>query len=194
MKEDRMRTTLTFFHLVFLFSLMAVGAGCASPAHKDGTVSRGENVAILDEINAARTWFHAKKVRPIWVKQLEHDQTVKTLEGIETVKAGDYLCRGEAGDIWPQKAKSLESKYTKTQETDAEGWSKYVPRPDAQGVLAAQVAHAFQVHAKWGVLTGKPGDYIVKNYADRDVAYPTDVWIVDRALFKATYQAVGENP
>ena len=60
--------------------------------------------------------------------------------------------------------------------------------------MAAQVQHAFTVHAKWGVLSAKSGDYIVKNFIDRDVAYPDDVWIVDQKLFQATYQAVGKIP
>lgn len=40
---------------------------------------------------------------------------------------------------------------------------------------------------------GKAGDYLVKNYTDRDVAYPPDVWIVDQTLFKATYQTVAKK-
>src|SRR5207253_896299 len=116
-----------------------------------------------------QSWFHAKKVRPIWVRQLDKEETVKTIEGNEQVPAGHFLCRGEAGDIWPQTAKSLHEKYQPAQEVSADGWHKYIPRPDNQGVLAAKVPHAFVVHAKWGMLSGKAGDYVVKNFADRDV-------------------------
>jgi hypothetical protein len=38
--------------------------------------------------------------------------------------------------------------------------------------MAAQVPHGFTVHARWGVLSGKEGDFVVKNFTDRDVAYP----------------------
>jgi hypothetical protein len=134
--------------------------------------------------------FHAKKVRPIWAKKFDKDGTVKTIEGTEEVKAGDYLCRGEAGDVWPQTAKSLDAKYEKAGDVDAEGWCKYVPRPDNQGVMAAQVPHPFTVHAQWGVLAGKAGDYLIKNFSDRDVSYPDDLWLVDQNLFLATYQKV----
>ena len=157
-------------------------------------MSPSTNAKILDEVNAAKSWFHAKKIRPIWAKQIDKDQSVKTNEGIETAKAGDFLCRGEAGDIWPQSAKNLEAKYQKTDEVDADGWQKHVPRPDNQGVMAAQISHPFEVHATWGVLSGKAGDYIVKNFGDREIAHPTDVWIVDQAVFQATYQAVKTNP
>ncbi len=151
------------------------------------------NSQILNEIDQAKAWFHAKKVRPIWAKPAESDQVVTTLEGEEKVAAGEFLCRGEAGDVWPQKAESLNSKYEPTSERNADGWRKYVPRPDAKGVMAAKVEHPFRVRASWGELSGKAGDYIVKNYDDRDDADPEDVWIVDNALFRATYQSVDDS-
>ena len=152
--------------------------------------SANPNQAILDEVNAAKLWRHAKKTRPIWARLLEKPERVPTLEGEEDVPAGQYLCRGEAGDIWPQAAERLNAKYVATDEVSADGWKKFVPHPDNQGVLAAPIAHAFRLQAKWGVLSGKPGDLLVKNYEDRDVPYPADVWIVDQSLFRATYESV----
>ena len=149
------------------------------------------NARLLEEINQSQAWFHAKKTRPIWARKLEQDGTVETLEGKETARAGDYLCRGEAGDVWPQSAQSLEAKYVPTDTVDDRGWTKYEPRPDAEGVLAAQVGHPFAVEAKWGKLAGKTGDYVVKNFRDKDTAYPQDVWVVDQRLFRATYEPVG---
>jgi len=69
-------------------------------------------------------------------------------------------------------------------------WGRYAPRPDAEGVMAAQVTHPFRVEAMWGTLSGKVGVYVAKNFRDRDVAYPEDVWIVDQELFRATYEPV----
>jgi hypothetical protein len=178
-------------HFLILLGVICIGvAGCAS-RREEKVPSASPNAEILDQINQAQSWFHAKKCRPIWARQLDKDRTVKTIEGTEQVRAGDFLCRGEAGDVWPQTAKSLNEKYQKTEAVDPEGWCKYVPSLDNEGVMAAQVPHPFTVHARWGVLSGKPGDYIVKNFADRDVSYPDDVWIVDQALFHATYKAVG---
>jgi hypothetical protein len=189
-KESRGKTDLIKVLLPLVFLLMLTASGCGRRQENDKSGSKPPNADILDEVNRAQTWFHAKKIRPIWARVIEADQSVKTIEGAEKVKVGDYLCRGEAGDIWPQTAKSLDEKYQKTAEIDAEGWHKYIPRPDNQGVMATQVQHAFAVRAKWGLLSGKVGDYIVKNFSDRDVAYPDDVWIVDQKLFHATYQAV----
>jgi hypothetical protein len=39
-------------------------------------------------------------------------------------------------------------------------------------------------------LSGKAGDFLVKDYEDRDNDNPVDVWIVDMALFEATYERV----
>lgn len=152
--------------------------------------SESPNKLLLTEANQAGKWFHAKKTRPIWAKRLESAQTVKTLEGEEEVSAGHYLCRGEAGDIWPQDEKDLNKRYAATDEVDAEGWRKYKPNPDAQGVMAMPIDHPFEVHAKWGKLSGKKGDFLVKNFSDRETAYPEDVWIVDQTLFAQTYEVL----
>jgi hypothetical protein len=173
-------------HLCFiLFCAAAVGCGAAKQLENNVPTP---NRALLQEVNAGKLWFHARKTRPIWVRRLEHPETVKTLEGEEQVPAGNYLCRGEAGDLWPQKEERLTAKYELTDQVDDEGWQKCLPKPDAAGVMAAQVPHAFQVQAKWGMLSGKPGDFIVKNYEDRGADNPEDVWIVDQGLFQATYE------
>ena len=148
------------------------------------------NHDLLTAVNDANGWFHAKKTRPIWVRPVATSTEVETLEGTESVEPGDVICRGEIGELWPQAIESLMSKYEPTDEFDEKGWQKYTPNPDANGVMASVVNEPFQVHATWGVLQGKSGDFIVKNYSDRDVANPQDVWIVDRALFEATYQRI----
>ena len=153
-------------------------------------MSDSPNAKLLDEVNSSNSWFHAKKTNSLWARRLQEDTTVETLEGREAARSGEYLCRGEAGDIWPQRAENLETKYTATEMVDAEGWRKYVPRPDAEGVLAAEVDHAFTIESSWGILRGKPHDYVVKHYRDQGVPYPEDVWIVDRGRFQATYQRV----
>lgn len=148
------------------------------------------NQTLLDEVNAAGKWFHAKKTRPIWAQEITVAKTVTTLEGEETVEPGHFLCRGEAGDIWPQKKEDLEKKYVATEEESPDGWRKYLPRPDAAGVMAAAVDHPFVVHAKWGKLKGKAGDFLIKNFADKGTDFPADVWLVDQKLFGETYERV----
>ncbi|MFO1002342.1 MAG: PGDYG domain-containing protein [Planctomycetaceae bacterium] len=115
---------------------------------------------------------------------------MKTLEGEEQVEAGHYLCRGEEGDIWPQTEKDLTRRYQAVDEVDADGWRKYQPNPDAEGAMAMQIHHPFSVKTSWGTLSGKPGDYLLKNWHDRDTAHPEDVLIVDQTLFQQTYESV----
>jgi hypothetical protein len=152
------------------------------------------NATLLDEVDRSGMWFHAKKTRPIWARTVDVDQDVQTLEGTVRVTAGNLLCRGFGDEVWPQKPTEVDKKYTPTDEVDAVGWRKYVPRPDAEGVMAAQVNHPFAVTAPWGRLTGKAGDFVLKNFRDRDVAYPDDVWIVDQTLFRQTYEQVSAKP
>jgi hypothetical protein len=183
------------FHAVSLASLVTalLFTACGNPGAappQQLKMATNPNQQILDELNTSPNWFHAKKTRPIWARTIEQDQKVTTLEGEETVKAGHILCRGEAGDIWPQTAEQLAKRYKPTEEIDAEGWLKHLPNPDAQGVMAIQVGHQFEVQASWGKLSGKQGDYLLKNFQDRDTPYPDDVWIVDQKLFAATYERV----
>ncbi len=166
-------------------------SGCCHPAQpRKANAPVSPNQALLDEVGAGRGWFHAKKTRPIRALKLTRDQTVETLEGKVTAKAGDFLCRGEAGELWPVTEAMLTARYTPTEIVDTDGWRKYAPRLDAEGGMAAQVPHAFTVTATWGRLSGKAGDYVLKNFCDREVAYPQDVWVVDQSLFRATYEAV----
>ena len=126
------------------------------------------NRNILDEVNAAQMWFHAKKVRPIWVKKVQGQQTIEMLEGTTIARVGDYLCRGEVGEIWPQKA-TLNKKYSPTNDIDAD-WLKYLPQPDGNGVMASRINHSFQVRSTWGQLMGQPGDFLVKHFDDKTVS------------------------
>lgn len=176
-----------------LFLTMAV-TGCRQPPAPQAPVAESANQSLLDEANAVGKWFHAKKTRPIWAKRLDAEQVVQTLEGEERVAAGHYLCKGEAGDLWPQTEQTLQERYVATDEVNAEGWRKYQPHPDAQGVLVTPIEHPFEVQATWGRLTGKPGDFLVKKYQDRETTYPADVWIVDQTLFRQTYEPVTTSP
>jgi hypothetical protein len=186
-----MRSGVGLTSLLFPFVVAAL-TGCGRAGQpKQGApdvAANSPNRKLLDEVNQAQTWLHAKKTRPIWARRLEAAQMVKTLEGEEQVAAGHFLCKGEAGDIWPQTEKDLLKRYIATDELADDGWRKYQPNPDAQGVLAAPIDHAFEVQASWGKLSGKRGDFLVKNFTDRDTPYPADIWIVDQTLFRQTYE------
>jgi len=148
------------------------------------------NQALLDQVNAAQSWRLVRKTRPVWARVLTEDRTVATREGPVQAKAGDVLCRGEAGDEWPQSAAAFAKRYVATEVVDAAGWRKHEPKPDAEGALAARIGEPFSVVAPWGTLTGKAGDFLLKHAADREAACPEDVWVVDAGIFAATYEEV----
>lgn len=178
--------------MVFFASVFPV-VGCDKEVAVESVSSVSSlNKSLLDQANDLGGWFHAKKTRPIWAKKLQQAQTVKTIEGEEKVEAGHFLCRGEAGDIWPQTEKDLLKRYVKMEEVTSDGWTKCTPNPDANGVMAIQINHPFEVHASWGLLKGKPGDFLLKNFEDRNNTLPSDLWIVDQKLFGETYSPVSE--
>lgn len=149
-------------------------------APAEAPIDANPNAEILAE--AEPLSFLARKNKGCKAKKLEQDMTIDTLEGEVSAKAGDWLCKGVAGEPWPQKEEKLFATYDQTSAPDAEGWVEFSPKPDSEAVQAAQIDHPFQVIASWGTLAGKAGDYVVHRPGDT-----TDVWIVDKGLFEATY-------
>jgi hypothetical protein len=142
--------------------------------------------ALLSEIQEQLRL--ARKTKPLWAKRLEVNQTVDTLEGMTQASPGDYLCRGVVGESWAQKASKLFEKYDASGELNDQGYERFDPKPEAAPVEAAQISKAFRVIANWGELTGKPHDYLVRSTTD-----PSDVWIVDKTVFEASYKLQGKN-
>ena len=155
------------------------------------SMAENKNKQILDELNHEGAWVHAKKKRPIWARRIESLQEVRTLEGTVSANVGDYLCRGEGNEIWPQAAARLKENYEAQKVVDLEGWRLFLPDRKAKGVMAASVDHAFVVQSRRGEFNGKAGDYILKNYDDKEVEYPAGIWVVDQDLFAKTYRIVG---
>ncbi|MCD4734503.1 MAG: PGDYG domain-containing protein [Bacteroidales bacterium] len=153
------------------------------------------NKRLLYEVNLSGKWKHYKKTKPMWAKKLDQPETVETLEGPITYQEGDYLCKGHSKDIWGQKAESLIKKYDPVPDSkpDLEGWEQYTPKPDTKGVMAASIDFDFSIeHPSWGTFNGNAGDYLVKNFEDKDIEYPEDIWIVKKEIFESTYKIV--NP
>ncbi|MEL6897797.1 MAG: PGDYG domain-containing protein, partial [Planctomycetota bacterium] len=103
--------------------------------------------------------------------------------GTEMVRAGDAICRGVQGELWPQDMEQVRKKYDETGEEDDEGWRKFKPKPGAPPVFAAAINHSFTVQSGWGLLSGKSGDYLVRSSTDK-----SDHWIVDKTIFEASYR------
>ena len=144
------------------------------------------NNLLIPEI-AARM-FATRKTKPIFAQRVEDACEVETLEGRLHAGPDDYLCRGIVGEQWPQKESKLFEKYVPSGQFDEAGWQRFDPKPDSEAVEATQVDHPFRVIAHWGELTGKANDYVVRSKSD-----PTDVWIVDYAIFEASYELAAKK-
>jgi hypothetical protein len=142
-------------------------------------------------------WKVATKTKGMIARMLETDAVVHSIEGPLNAKAGQFVCRGvNTNDWWVQKGENIAKKY------DDEGIFKesvefnkqkykdfklYMPKPD-RVVLVCQIPGEFTVHASWGTLKGKKGDFLIKPFEDELNSNPQDVWLVDLTLFKATYE------
>ena len=146
------------------------------------------NTPLLDEINGAGNWFRAKRKRPVWAKRIDCATDVETMEGVIAANTGDYLCRGELGEFWPQPSENLLCNYDATKTVDGDGFRLFLPARSQPGVLAVQMKRKFTIQTKEGILNGKVGDYVLKSFADRDIEYPLDLRIVDSKVFRKTYQ------
>ncbi len=139
------------------------------------------NGKLLPDIE--RRLVLARKTKPLWAKLIGQAKSINTLEGTIKAEPGDYLCRGIEGETWPQKSVKLHEKYSPSGQVDTDGWERFDPIPDSAPVEAAEVLQPFRVIAQWGQLTGKAKDYVVRSTTDS-----TDIWIVDRAIFDASYE------
>lgn len=146
-----------------------------------------QNQVIIDEANKEKKWFPALKTAPTWAKVSSKTQTISSREGDTTANEGDMICKGPGGEIWVQGAAKFHKKYVEEGEKDGDGYEKYLPNPETSRVWAAKIDHPFEVVTSWGVLAGKPGDYLLKSAEDENVTYPKSVWVVGADIFAATY-------
>jgi hypothetical protein len=106
---------------------------------------------------------------------------VQTLEGPVRFEPGDYLARGVQNEEWPIRRDQFEQLYRPAGNAGADGFGAY----HAIGVReAVQIDEPFTVQIGQGdVLTGKPGDYLVKSDGGGYVA--------ERDIFESTYEPAG---
>lgn len=147
------------------------------------------------------TWGRAKKIKGLRAKpwaSIISDFTVATkflldtLEGKEPLDTATLFCIGETGDAWQQKPSALLKKYDIVL-IDNEGWMHCVPKPENE-VMVVQLGvdddSQHYIRGLWGeTIDGEAnlqafadGDYLLTREDDR-----SDVWIVRKALFEASY-------
>ena len=146
-------------------------------------------------------WKKARKTKEIFARKLEKDVIVPAIEGPENAKKGDWLCMGIDGELWPQNEltllkkydklapvkKTLKVKYADGEEISYNDFYVFKPKLEKEKMFV-QIPNSFVVHASWGVLNGKKGDYLCKWFDDGLDPDLQDVWIVDKDIFKRTHE------
>jgi hypothetical protein len=161
-----------------------------------------KNYAVLVEADKIG-WKKARKTKEMFARKLEKNVIVPTLEGPLNAKKGDWLCMGVDGELWPQDEpkllkkfnklapvkKTLKVKYGDGEEISYNDFFVFKPKPEKEKVFV-QIPNSFIVHASWGVLNGKKGDYLCKWLDDGLDPDPQDVWVVDKDIFERTHEIV----
>ena len=114
------------------------------------------NYKICNYFNRRKTWRHFKKFAPIFVKKADKDMRIETPDGMDNVVRGDYICKGQLGELWPLKQRKLDENYVISNEIRGE-WTKYRPNHRLKGVLAVRVHKEFEIESKFGLLKGNKG-------------------------------------
>jgi hypothetical protein len=124
-----------------------------------------------------------KKPIPLKVEFAKENGTISTKEGEQPFKAGDAIMTGTQGEKWPIPANNFKETY---EVVDA---AKGLYAKKNIEVLAVQMNQGFTVNVSWSEkpLVGKAGDWLVQ-YGKGDFG------IVDRQIFKETYDVVGKLP
>ena len=145
------------------------------------------NRELLELVNRSGGWMRASKTGSVRARCAVTAELLQTLEGPVQVFAGEYICRGERGELWAQSAEALQRRYVAVGEYDSGGWREFRPLPGGAGVLAIRLERPFQVELSRGVLRGKAGDFLVQECSADESVFPRDLWVVDADIFAATY-------
>jgi len=200
------RTTLAGFFVLAL----VYGLGCGSseqPKSEDPKTFTHEQT--LDWIHKNKAWRRAKKTKPLWARAVEKDEMGKEFQTADRVteraKEGYWLCVGLAGEPWFQKPERVEARYVRDGDEEKkfsfdslprkyqvfkpkEGMYNWVAQVQGPGITGFYIRATYD---KEHPLYAPAGGYVVKD----DVADPyrdnlDDVWLVQEAIFKSTYDLI----
>ena len=145
--------------------------------------SRGEQ-GYLPDIESDRRRVRARKrSNTVEARFATSDGTLRTPEGVVSVRSGDAIMTGIAGEQWRVSRGSFEHRYTPIPPTRAGQPGRYESLPIE--VLAIAMDGPFEVVLRDGVsqLHGERGDWLV-DYGDGSLG------IVAAEVFNSTYEIV----
>jgi hypothetical protein len=118
------------------------------------------------------------------------DGPIPTLEGIKQAYAGDYLCIGVRGEIWPYRKEAFEREKQKLYSI-----TEHLSAYKSTGTrYACWIDGPFSVVKDDGrvAFTSMPeGGYVVWNGKPEPSEFKA--WIVEKAIFEASYERVEDN-
>jgi hypothetical protein len=116
------------------------------------------------------------------------DGPIPTLEGLKKAYAGDYLCIGVKGEIWPYRKANFEQEKVKLYDIN-EHLSVY----KSTGVrYACWIDEQFSIVRDDGTVaftSAEEGGYVVWSGNPEPEAFKA--WIVERSIFEASYTLAG---
>ena len=154
-----------------------------------------------------RAWRLARKTKAIWARPVADDEVGRSFTTADHVdqlaRAGYWLSAGSTGEPWFQTAEAIASKYRRVRReeqrrfpfddrprtyvefvpsTESRNWAACVQGSDIEG---------FYIQPSYdrdNPLYSPAGGYVVRDPADDPYADdPSDVWLVQQALFENTY-------
>lgn len=135
---------------------------------------------VLATIEALKVPYRSKLVE-VQVDIARHNQTIVTLEGPITCKAGDAILTGTAGERWPVSAAELDQRYRCLSPAMQGTPGRYQKRVTTVEAVQLRAPLALTLSEGRGVLRGQAGDWCVWHG-------PDDLSIVGRSIFAETYE------
>lgn len=158
-----------------------------------------------EQIDDKLEWStYVKKTIKIRAYLCEENGYIETLEGKLAFTAGNYICIGIKGEIYPYLKRDFEVKYFLVDESSSDidnnisditlitnklvhisrseiltSWKVFSVR--SMPISAAKISEDFKVVTEFGVQNGKAGDYII-------MQNPLLIYVCDSEIFSHTYE------
>ena len=122
------------------------------------------------------------------------DISLPTLEGSQNLSEDSFICKGVNNELWQQPLSRIRKVYDLPKNADFSGWVVATAKPNAPEVEFMVNKDFTHVRGAWGSFvkefgpncqTCDPGDIICRSTTDH-----SDMWVVRRKMFFATYKLV----
>lgn len=158
-----------------------------------------ENKGLPDPEKEGKKYI---KTKPIFAMKMDKEFKVNTLEGETEGKAGDYLCKGITGELWPVDSQIFESEYKQIEESpkyNPEFASKMANMTPEEGAKLAKEFETKLINASTGNVVITASNSVTQVKENIKLSKPTvsedektkeihdkDVW-AEESLYTSVY-------